>query len=135
MEYYIKPSMKFNNDLVIIHTGTNSLRTVKEADVIANDIINLAKSMKNKSNETIVSGIIPRRDRQDPKGLKVNDILKTLCIETNFHFISHSNISSGHHLNAGGLHLNINGTYKVANNLIKTSDSQVNSYTSFLADW
>ena len=29
MEYYIKPSMKFNNDLVIIHTGTNSLRTVK----------------------------------------------------------------------------------------------------------
>ena len=58
MEYYI----------VIIHTGTNSLRTVNEADDITNDIINLAKSMKKESNEIMVYGIIPRRDRVDTKG-------------------------------------------------------------------
>ena len=110
--------MKFNNDLIIIHRGTNSLRTVKKADDIANDIINLAKSIKNESNDIMISGIIPRLDRLDTKGSKVNNILKTLCIEKNIHFISHSNISSAHHLNAGGLHLNINGTYKVAHNLI-----------------
>ena len=74
--------------------------------------------MKNESNEIMISGIIPRRDRHDMKGLKVNDFLKTLCIVNNIHLISHSNISSARHLNAGGLHLNINGTYQVADNLL-----------------
>ena len=115
---YIKPSLKFKNDLIVIHTGTNSLRTTKGAEDIANEILNLAKSIKIKSNEIMISEIIPRRDRLNTKAAKVNDFLKNVCIVNNIHFIGHSNISSTHHLNAGGLHLNINGTYKVAQNLL-----------------
>ena len=118
MEHYIKPSLKFKNDLLIIHTGTNSLRSTKGAEDIANEIMNLAKSIKNETNEIMISGIIPRRDRLNTKGSKVNDFLQTLCTINNIHFIKHSNISSTHHLNAGGLHLNIKGTYKVAENLL-----------------
>ena len=121
MEYYIKPSLRYKNNLLIIHTGTNSLRTATGAEDIANEIVNLAKSMKNESNEIMISGIILRRDRFDMKGLKVNDFLKTLCIVNNIHLINHFNISSVRHLNAGGLHLNINGTYQVADNLLNAT--------------
>ena len=93
MDDYIKPSLKFQNDLIGIHTGTNSRRTTKGAEDIANEILNLAKSIKTESNEIMISGIIPRRDRLNTKAAKVNDFLKNVCIVNNIHFIEHSNIS------------------------------------------
>ena len=51
--------------------------------------MNLAKSIKNESNEIMISGIIPRRDRLNTKGSKVNDFLQTLCTVNNIHFIKH----------------------------------------------
>ena len=43
MEYYIQPSLKYKNDLIILHTGKNSLRSSKRAEDIANEIVNLAE--------------------------------------------------------------------------------------------
>ena len=47
MSHYIKPSLKYTPDVVILHCGTNDLRTEKSADIIASEIITLANEMKN----------------------------------------------------------------------------------------
>ena len=43
---YLRPSIKYNPDVVILHCGTNILRSNKDANVISNDIINLARQLK-----------------------------------------------------------------------------------------
>ena len=55
---YSKPPMKRNPDGVILHVGTNSLRTNKPAQAIANDISDLAVTLRNGENEVVVSAII-----------------------------------------------------------------------------
>ena len=97
----------------------SDLRNGKQADAIANDIVNLAKSMKSSENEVMLSGIVPRRDEFDNKGKEVNKILKTLCYENNYHFIDNENIDKMIHLNNSGLHLNYRGTYAMGANLVK----------------
>ena len=47
MKTYIIPSKKHDNDLVILHVGTNDLRHPKEAKEIAKEIIDLAINTKN----------------------------------------------------------------------------------------
>ena len=70
MEDYVKPTMKFENDLLILHFGINDLRSEKSADDIANGIINIGTSMKTENNEIMISSIIPRADNEnlDKKG-------------------------------------------------------------------
>ena len=46
MKSYVFPSKNYDNDLVILHCGTNDLRDSKSAQDIANDIIELAIDMK-----------------------------------------------------------------------------------------
>ena len=46
MKSYVIPSKNYDNDLVILHCGTNDLRDSKSAQDIANDIIELAIDMK-----------------------------------------------------------------------------------------
>ena len=51
MKDYVKPSLKFQSDLYILHAGTNDLRTEKTPEVIANQIVELAKKMKTSDNQ------------------------------------------------------------------------------------
>ena len=51
MKSYIIPSKRHDNDLVILHFGTNSLRENKSEEEIATEIIDLAIEMKTTSNE------------------------------------------------------------------------------------
>ena len=67
MRSHVIPSKKFENDVVILHCGTNDLRGNKSAEEIATNIINLAKEMKSEKNEVMVSGIIPRNDHLNEK--------------------------------------------------------------------
>ena len=60
---YVQPSKEFNNDLVILHCGTNDLRSEKPPLEIANEIMDLALEVKTNLNEVMVSGIVPRRDK------------------------------------------------------------------------
>ena len=113
MKSYVIPSKSFDNDLVILHVGTNDLREKKTAKEIATNIIDLAIDMKTDKNDIMVSGIIPRKDEYNVKGLEVNSCLVSTY---KFNFIDNSNISVNH-LNKSGLHLNYNGTYVLGGNL------------------
>ena len=111
MEDYIKPSMKHNPDIILLHVGTNDLRSIKSAEDIAKDIIKLSTKIKSKDNEVIISNIIPRNDSLNVKGLKVNTYLKELCIEKNLLYCDNSDISKS-------LNLNYKGTIALANNFL-----------------
>ena len=118
MKSYSIPSKEYKNDLVILHSGTNDLRSTKQPMDIAAEIIELATEMKTGDNEVMVSGIVPRRDKLNGKGLAVNKCLISLCSVNNFHFINNANINKETHLNNSGLHLNLKGTYTIGTNIV-----------------
>ena len=71
------------------------------------------------TNDVMISGIIPRRDHLNRKGIEVNNLLKTLCTNKNMFFIDNAlNIYNDLHLNGSGVHLNENGTIRLANNFL-----------------
>ena len=115
---YIKPSLKYYPDLIILHTGANDLRSRKPANVIADDIINLARDIKTFSNDVVVSSIIQRNDDLNFKGQQVNEHLITKCMERNLLYIDSSNINVHQHVSTDGLHLNYQGTVELANNFL-----------------
>ena len=119
MSDYITPSLKYKPDVIILHCGTNDLRSEKSTEDIATEIINLAKRMKSDNNDIIISGLVERNDILNDKGREVNNLLKSRCSEHVFLFCDNSNISKKFHLNGSGLHLNTNGTTTLANNFLK----------------
>ena len=50
MKDYVKPSIKHNPDFVILHTGTNDLKSTKSAMEISDEIIKLALDIKTDEN-------------------------------------------------------------------------------------
>lgn len=118
MASYIQPSLKFDPNLVILNAGTNDLRSNKSSDQIAGDIIDLALNIKSRVTEVAISGIVPRNDRLNMKGLDVNRILKQKLLTFDICYIDNENIDPIMHLNNSGLHLNPKGTSILANNYI-----------------
>ena len=118
MKSYVVPSKEFNNDLVILHCGTNDLRSNKSPLEIATEISILALDLKNENNNVMISGLVPRRDKFNDKGIEVNKYLLSLCAENDFNFIDNSNINIETHLNTSGLHLNFRGTYILGGNFV-----------------
>ena len=125
MHSYVQPSKVLNNDLVILHCGTNDLRTEKQPLEIANEIMDLASEMKTNINEVMVSGIVQRRDKLN--GKQVNQLLQSSCISKKFHFIDNSNINPEYHLNNSGLHLNTRGTYTLGSNFVSENELNIES--------
>ena len=118
MKSYVIPSMKFNPNVVILNTGTNDLRSNKQPEQIADDILNLARSIKLDDNEIVISGIVPRNDALNSKGIAVNNFLKQKLPQNDIAFIDNENINPKMHLNNSGLHLNYHGVAILANNFI-----------------
>ena len=58
MKSYIIPMKEYNNDLIVLHCGTNELRSGKTSHDIARGIIDIAMDMKN-DNDVMVSAILP----------------------------------------------------------------------------
>ena len=110
MKHYVSP------DVVILHTGTNDLKSDSSPEEIANEITSLALSVKEKGHQIAVSGILPRGDRFSKKAKDVNDCLEIQCKEHNIDVISHENINTRSHLNQDRLHLNRKGQYMMGNN-------------------
>ena len=106
MKDYIKPSLKYDPDAIIIHIGTNDLQTEKEPTQIADEIINLAVAVKTDENEISVSAILPRNDELNTKGKMVNDCLKIKCAKCAIGFMSNNNFKPNLHLDNSGMHLN-----------------------------
>ena len=75
MESYVIPKKSFENDLIILHCGTNDLRSIKKPNDIVDEIIKLVFDMKTEKKELMISGIVPRRDHFNSKGKEVNNCL------------------------------------------------------------
>ena len=63
MKGYVKPTIRHNPDLIIVHAGTNDLRSGQTSKEIAEQFLNLANDIKTDSNEVIMSGITVRKDK------------------------------------------------------------------------
>ena len=109
MKDYIKPTISRKPDMVILHTGTNDLKSNQNPSDIANEIINLAENIKINGTEVSISFLIPRGDRLSEKGKKVNKELQEKCTAENFAFILHKNKNSKLHLFPDKLHPNKKG--------------------------
>ena len=113
---HVSPDLEKKPDLVILHTGTNDLKSVSSTEEIANETTSLALSVKEKGHQIAVSGILPRGGRFSKKVKDVNDCLEIKCKYHNINFISHKNINTRSHLNQHGLHPNRKGQYMMGNN-------------------
>ena len=72
---------------------TNDLSSDKEPKDIANDIMQLAKSVKTDTNKVAVSSILPRKDKFNNKAKEVNTHLQDICSSNNLPLITHSNFN------------------------------------------
>ena len=122
MPYHIKPKQRKRPDKLILHIGTNSLKSRETSTKHAEDIISLAESVKNALPETelIISGLITRVDNGDlaNKVNQVNKILKEKCLQRHWKLIGHPNITSNH-LIRSGIYLNKIGTAMLSCNFNK----------------
>ena len=82
MRDHIKPTLRKNPDAIVIHVGTNSLRSSTSVHDCAEEIANLATMIGKESSANLaISGIIPRSDDQSVavKVPGVNKLLKSHC--------------------------------------------------------
>ena len=110
MSHYIEPTLAKRPQTVVIHAGTNDLKGVETANVIAKRIINLATKCTDRGSKVLVSGIINRGDQLNLNGKLdyVNELLQLSCQSRNIGYIDNSNITLKN-LNNSKLHLNTSG--------------------------
>ena len=113
MRSYIIPTLKQNSETIIIHSGTNELKSDSTPEEVSRDIINLTTSCTTQTNNVILSSIVPRCDNLNEKATRVSKCLRKECGVRNICFIDHGNISPKHNCNRSGLHLNYSGTKKL----------------------
>ena len=131
MSDYIMPSLRRKPEEVILHVGTNNLKSSEPRD-IAEGIINLGLKIQNHSPDCkiTISSLISRSDQTLNGKIKdVNKIVNQLAKQHAWRTIPHSNIKN-EHLNASGLHLNVQGTKLLAKNLISHLKELLTFYQS-----
>ena len=99
MEFYIIPTLEQNPETIIIHSGTNDLKSENSPEEIPRDIINLTTSCKTQTNKVILSSIVPRYDNFNEKATRVSKCLKKEFEARNICFFGHRNISAKHNRN------------------------------------
>ena len=118
-----------NPSHVIIHAGTNNLRT-DTAKTCATKIGKLANHIKVKfdpQSKVGISGLTIRKDCDlDEKLNQTNKDLRSFCIRQGHTFINNANINSSA-LNSSKLHLNPKGTAYLAVNFINFLRNRVYS--------
>ena len=114
---HIKPAIRKNPDIVVIHTGTNDLQNNCNIVKKAKKLVSAVKEVdKDNSIKIAFSGIINREDENfKDKNNYVNNKLKNYCNSAGMGFIDNSNID-GSCLNRGKLHLNKKGIAALAKN-------------------
>ena len=121
---YIKPELRHQPDVIILHCGTND---------IPNEIHRLQKLKKllneiegydtHKKPQVVISGLIKRYDQDFNEDIKsMNEKIQRLCISKGLSFIVNSNIDKSC-LNRSKLHLNRRGSSFLANNFKKFVNS------------
>eukprot|EP00112_Aurelia_sp_Birch-Aquarium-sp1_P023058 Seg6738.2 transcript_id=Seg6738.2/GoldUCD/mRNA.D3Y31 product="hypothetical protein" protein_id=Seg6738.2/GoldUCD/D3Y31 len=87
MHSYCKPLIDKEPDTVILHCGTNNLRSNKSDVEISTEIVTLAKSIASNDIRVFVSGLIMRGDALEDKRKKTNYILRDMCQEEQIKFL------------------------------------------------
>ena len=120
MEHYSKPPLEKNPELVILHIGTNDIKSDKSPSEIASNIHKLAKEMEQGKRKVAISALIPRNDSEDltKKSNMVNIELRKLCEGNGTDLIEHTALTT-RHLNGSNLHLNRFGTSIFARDFIQ----------------
>ena len=98
------------NTLLILHIGTNDVKASRSEELMEK-YKRLIQKYKEKSNNIIVSGILPRMNESDTfysKAFSTNNRLKSLCALENVKFANFwDNFYNAHHLyQFDGVHLN-----------------------------
>ena len=101
--------MKRNPSCVILHCGTNDLKSKCTTTEIARNLVTLATELKDGTNEIIISGIIARNDKWDDKGKLVNEQVKIMCSGYDIGYLNNNNISKKTDLDWRGLDLEEGG--------------------------
>ena len=76
MKDHMKPSVREKPDHIILRIRTNDLNSVREPDLIAKSIIDLAVTMKSIFQNVSISNIIMRDGKFNDKAAEVNGHLK-----------------------------------------------------------
>ena len=126
MHSYAQPSIVRKPNLILLHSSTNDLSLKihgkeKTEVQIAEEIIDLAKSISDKGIEVVISGLITRGDRYESKRKRVNFVLQDLCSQNDFAFFEHNNIHANQHLNRSLIHLNRHGDSILSDNFLRAS--------------
>ena len=118
---HVKPTIReFNPNHIILHVGTNELKSSKTASQISRSVIDLALSLKSEANAVTISLIVPRKDNLNNKAQEVNSRLINMCGEHDIAFIDHTDtIDTERHLNESKVHLNKSGTIEFAKNVFE----------------
>ena len=108
---HVKSTLRdINPDHIVLHAGTNGLRTENTAIQSEKATINLVASLKDDDNTVTVSGINPRLDDLKNKADEANRRLVLMSKEKNISFLSHDEIiDPSKHLNESKPHLSSNG--------------------------
>ena len=80
-------------DFIVLHHGTNDWNGQSTSEEIADNILNLAVSIKTSTNQVFLSGLIIRKDKLTKEGNEVNELLKDKCQITKLLLINKKNIS------------------------------------------
>ena len=97
MKSYAIPTVEQKPDIIILHTGTNDLKTIDTPEEITMGILSM--TCKSDTNNVFISGIIPRSDKLNEKPSKVNRILRHECNVRNMCFIDNKHVSPRFHCN------------------------------------
>ena len=120
MKDHIQPLLRRNPQEIILHVGTNSIRSSESAQACADEIADLAALVNSNSTKVTISSLLPRSDDEDLGDIikEVNEIIGKLCQQNKWSFIDHQNINTNTHLNRSGLHLNKIGNTQFAKDFI-----------------
>ena len=121
MKHYLQLCVELNPKMIILHTGTNDLKSSTSPREVAEKIVDLGNMITSRSPDTqlTISSLTTRLD-EDSLTKKVTDcnkVLRTFCNQNGWGFVKHPNIDESC-LNDSKLHLNKKGIAVLASNLV-----------------
>ena len=98
---HVKPTIQeFNPNHIILHVGTNELKSFKRVSQISKSVIDPALSLKSETNTVMISQIAPRKDNLNNRVQEVNSRHINMCGERDITFVDHTDtIDIERHLN------------------------------------
>ena len=100
MKWHVKPTTEKNPKNIILKCGVNDINDDSDPENIAEEIVELAKSITKDCNSNVtVSGIVPRYGMLNEKVRSVNRLLRIYSRNMDICFVGHENINPSKHRN------------------------------------